>query len=79
MGKGLEFQFCTAWDGWDEVDTFCLQFYDAKLVPAIQKIVGWDVAECMTVDCENCVVSFVFADESTQSYSFKAELVLTGE
>lgn len=76
MSKGIEFQFCSDWSGWDVVDTFSLQFYNAKLLPHIQKVVGWDVADVMTVDCENCVVSFYLADDTTQYYSFTAQIVV---
>lgn len=79
MNKGIEFQFCSSWASWDEVDVFCLQFNDAVLLPHIAKIVGWDVAECMTVDCSNGGVHFYLADGSTQDYLFKAQLVVDSE
>lgn len=74
--KGIELQFCSEWRSWDEIDTFVLAFNDAKLLPHVAKIVCWDVAECMTVDCSNCEVSFYLADGSTQDYKFSAQIVV---
>ena len=30
------------YDGWDEVDTLCVQFYDVVLNEAGQKLFGWN-------------------------------------
>lgn len=76
MSKGIEYQFCSEWKNWDEVDTFALQFYDVVLLPEIAEAVGYPVAEVMSIDCQNCVVSFYFEDESTKDYKFTAKLVL---
>lgn len=76
MSKGIEFQFCSSWDSWDEVDTFSLQFYEAVLLPDVALVVGWDTAEVMTVDCSEGIVSFYLADGSEQSYPFTAKLVV---
>jgi hypothetical protein len=76
MSKGLEYQFCTGWESWDEVDTFCLQFTEARLRPEIAAIVGWDVAEVMAIDCSSNIVSFYLADGSEQEYPFTAQLVV---
>lgn len=74
--KGLEYQFCSEWENWDQLDTFALQFYNAKLLPHIQAIVAWDVADVMTVDCSTGIVSFYLADGTTQDYPFTAQLVV---
>lgn len=79
MSKGIEFQFCTDWKNWEDVDLFCLQFHDARLLPHVAKVVGWDVAEVMVIDCTNSIVQFHLADGEVQEYKIKAELVLTGE
>lgn len=79
MSKGIEYQFCEYWENWDELDTFALQFYNAKLLPHVQKIVGWDVAEVMSIDCSSSIVSFYLADGTTQDFPFKAELVVDSE
>lgn len=74
MSKGIEYQLCSAWDSWDEIDTFVLQFNDVVLLPHVSRVVGWDVAECMTIDCSNGVVNFYLADGSTQDYNLKIEM-----
>lgn len=76
MNKGIEYQFCSGWENWDEVDTFALQFYNATLLPEVAAIVGWDVADVMTVDCSSGIVTFYLADDSTQDYPFTAKLVV---
>lgn len=76
MIKGLEYQFCESWENWDEVDTFALQFYDAKLRPEIARLVGWDVADVLTVDCSSSTVSFYMADGTEQTYKLSAQLVV---
>lgn len=76
MSKGIEFQFCSDWKEWEEVDMFALQFMDAVLLPHVAAVVGWDVAEVMTVDCSSGVVSFYLADGTTQDYPFTAQLVV---
>lgn len=75
QGKGLEFQFCREWSGWDTVDTFCLQFYDVVLLPEVAKKVGRDTVDVMTVCGESCTVSFWVEDELEVSFSFKVEIV----
>jgi len=74
MKTGIEYQFCSDWDGWDEVDTFALQFGNAVLLPHVAVLVGWDVAELLTVDCSAGIVSFYFEDGSTQDFKFTATL-----
>lgn len=76
MSKGIEFQFCSGWKEWEEVDMFALQFTDAVLLPHVAAVVGWDVADVMTVDCSSGVVSFYLADNTTQDYPFTAQLVV---
>lgn len=86
--KGLEFQFCSSWSGWDTVDTFSLQFYDAVLLPEVAALVGYDKVDVMTVCCETCTVTF-FIDgigedgkirtDFEKSLSFKAQIVVDSE
>jgi hypothetical protein len=75
MSKGLEFQFCTDWKSWDEVDTFSLQFNDVTLRPEVAAIVGRDFVECMTVWGEDCKVTFL-DDDFEVSLKFTAQLVI---
>jgi hypothetical protein len=79
MSKGLEFQFCSDWKDWEELDMFALQFYDAVLLPHVAAVVGVDVAPCMTVDCSNSVVSFYLEDGSSKDFRITAQLVVDSE
>lgn len=76
MSKGLEFQFCTDWKGWDEVDTFSLQFNDVTLRPEVAAIVGRDFVDCMTIWGEDTKVTFWAGDDFEVTLQFKAELVV---
>lgn len=82
--KGIEFQFCSSWTGWDEVDSFSLQFYDAVLLPEVAALVGRDKVDVMTVWCESCKIVFYCYDkddspEFEKSFSFKAQIVVDSE
>lgn len=74
MRVGIEYQFCSSWDGWDEVDTFALQFSNAVLLPHVASVVGIEVAEVMTVDCSTGIISFYLADGSSKDFNFTAVL-----
>lgn len=77
MSKGLEYQFCTKWEGWDQVDTFALQFDNVTLRPEVAAIVGRDFVDCMTIWGDSCTVTFWCSeDDSEVSLKFKAELVV---
>lgn len=87
--KGLEFQFCSSWSGWDIVDTFALQFYDAVLLPEVAALVGHDKVDVMTVWADSCTVSFFIdgididsgkiRNDFEKSFSFKAQIVVDSE
>lgn len=79
MRKGLEFQFCTKWDSWDEHDTFALQFNDVHLRPEVAEVVGRHFVDHMVVSGEDSSVTFWSWDDFEVTLQFKAELVLTGE
>lgn len=77
MSKGLEYQFCTEWGGWDIVDTFALQFNNVTLRKEVADIVGREVVDCMTIWGDSCTVTFWSSEgDSEVSLKFKAELVV---
>lgn len=76
QNRGIEFQFCSSWKNWDEVDTFVLQFEDVTLLPEVAKLVGVDRVEIMCVDCSKTSVGFYLEDGSEKHFSFSSELVL---
>lgn len=76
MSKGIEFQFCTDWKSWDEVDSFSLQFNDVTLRPEVAAIVGRDFADCMTIWGEAAKVTFWWDDETELTFEFTAQLVV---
>lgn len=79
MSKGIEFQFCTNWEGWDIIDTFSLQFNDVTLRPEVSDLVGRNFVDCMTVDGENSKVYFWCDDGFEMSLKIKAQLVVDSE
>jgi len=77
MGKGIEFQFVESWDAWDEVETFCLQFYKCALKQSLANIVGFPMADIVIVDCEHCVIQVFETNESEPiEFKFSAQVVL---
>lgn len=74
--KGLEMQFCSDWSGWDTLDTFSLQFYDAVLLPHIAEVVGAEVAEVMTVCGETSTVTFWLGEDNEKVFKIEAKLVV---
>lgn len=75
---GLEVQFVESWEAWDEVETFCLQFYNCPLKPEVAEQVGFDYAAVVVLDANNCVVQFMETDESEPvGFKFIAKLLRT--
>ncbi|MND95960.1 hypothetical protein D3C80_882290 [compost metagenome] len=75
MSRGIEFQFCSEWTGWDVVDTFALQFYEVTLLPEVAAIVGRDKVDTMSVCCETCKVGFWCEDGFEKTLEFKAQII----
>lgn len=73
--KGLESSFCTEWSGWDEADTFALQFYDAVLTPEFAAVVGVPVASCLYINGDDSAVA-VYDEEGEEIFTAKVKLVL---
>lgn len=77
--SGLEKQFCSGWESWDQVDTWALQFNNAVLLPHVAAIVGREVADCMTVCTEDCKVCFWWEDGTENEFTFSAQIVVDKE
>ena len=75
-GKGLEYQFCESWEGWDEVDVLSIQFNDVTLRPEVSDLVGRNFVDCMTISGEDCTVSFWCDDDFEMTLKIKAQLVV---
>lgn len=73
--KGLEMQFCENWEGWDELDTFSLQFTGVTLTDEVAALVGQKNVDCMTVSGDNSTVEIVKSWDDSEILRF--ELVAT--
>lgn len=74
--KGIEFQFVESWEGWDELDNLCLQFYDCTLKPHIAALVGFSKASVVIVSCDACSVQFMETEDSEPvEFNFEVNII----
>ena len=54
QSTGIEMNFLQSWEGWDSVDTFCMQFYQCKLKKHIAERLSLDSEKSyyVAIDCE---------------------------
>lgn len=71
--KGIEYQFCSQWMEWDQLDTFTLIFMDVTLLPWVAKLTGFTQADSMVVNCDHNTVTFE-ADEVQMTYKMNVTL-----
>lgn len=76
--SGLEFQFVESWEAWDEIETFCLQFYNCPLKQDVAEQVGFGHAAIVILSADDCVVQFMETDDSEPvEFTFIAKLLRT--
>lgn len=73
--KGIEGKFVESWDGWDEIDSGVLYFYDVKLLPEYEYLMKdingvKSVGVCVSVN--ECFIQFDFFDENNDFILSKA-------
>ena len=62
IGTGLESQIFT-WDGWDQNDVMCVQFYDVELiVPVGEFPIGYKFS-CAALNGDNSSITFYDLDD----------------
>lgn len=73
---GIEGQFCTSWEGWDDIDMGIVQFYDAELTSEFSALCGVSIADVLIVDTSTCTVQVCTGDEGDDIVEFKFRVVV---
>ena len=77
--QGIEMNFVSSWEGWDEMGCSVLYFYKVQLKPDVLPFpIKEDVEYDLLVDCEKSIVEAYAVDETEYpvfTSKFKAVLI----
>ncbi|WCO82156.1 hypothetical protein vBPpSSYP_174 [Pseudomonas phage vB_PpS_SYP] len=71
---GIEKFVCSAWSGWDEIDTGVLMFYSPKIHDEVLILLNDErIVTSIVVDTRKCQVDFYFEDDNHKTLDFKVQ------
>lgn len=67
--QGIEFQFCSDWQEWGQLDTFTLLFMDVTPLPWVAELVGATHLDYMEINCDSSLVKFGVTEDNEHVYT----------